>query len=338
MAHKLFDSITLGVMQKLQIPAIALGIIKKGSVIFKKTYGVCGYDNHLPINSKTLFQIASLSKGFLGILISMLVDNDILNWEDKISNLSLKQIACMNTGLEENFGSTHLKENYNKHKFVQILIKELLCYNKVLNIDFSYQYAVLLLLEEIIESKTNVKWEQLLYSKILYPLHLYNTGTNITKKISETKNIAIPYNNNNIKMNWETFQVNSAAGMYSCLDDMLVWLNFHLLEGIFDNKRIVSLIEMQKLYNIHTRVEKAQCVDDWDVIVSTTYGYFWYNLNLSLGNKRLTIIEHNGDCCGMSSLISYIPQEQIGMVILTNKQTVGPYILRRKFLEHIFAY
>ncbi|MFV9894634.1 MAG: hypothetical protein AB8U25_04440 [Rickettsiales endosymbiont of Dermacentor nuttalli] len=78
----------------------------------------------------------------------------------------------MTTGLEENFASNHIKQNYDKHTLITTIIREILSHNQHktskfinntipdnnlynYNNSFSYQYTLLLLIEIVIENKTN---------------------------------------------------------------------------------------------------------------------------------------------------------------------------------------
>jgi len=49
-------------MAKEDIPALAIGIIQNGKVVFTSAHGVIDRKNKQPINQKTLFQIGSHTK------------------------------------------------------------------------------------------------------------------------------------------------------------------------------------------------------------------------------------------------------------------------------------
>ena len=51
-------------------PGCALAMIKDGQVVYKRGYGIANLDYAVPISSKTVFNIGSMSKQFTAISIA----------------------------------------------------------------------------------------------------------------------------------------------------------------------------------------------------------------------------------------------------------------------------
>lgn len=65
-------------------PGCAVAIIKDGQVLYKRGYGIANLDYDIPISSKTVFNIASVSKQFTALSIALLARQGKLSLDDDI--------------------------------------------------------------------------------------------------------------------------------------------------------------------------------------------------------------------------------------------------------------
>src|SRR5215813_7793253 len=65
-------------------PGCALAVIKDGQVLYKRGYGIANLDYDVPISSKTVFNIASMSKQFTAMSIALLARQGKLSLDDDI--------------------------------------------------------------------------------------------------------------------------------------------------------------------------------------------------------------------------------------------------------------
>src|ERR1041385_5881490 len=77
------DAIFAGYNNKTS-PGVAVGVIHNGKVILKKGYGLANMEYDIPITPATIFDIASVSKQFAGLAISMLVQQGKISLTDDI--------------------------------------------------------------------------------------------------------------------------------------------------------------------------------------------------------------------------------------------------------------
>ncbi len=56
-------------MQKRKIPGLQLAIVRHGKIIKVANYGLANIQDSVPVNSRTLFTINSITKAFTGIAI-----------------------------------------------------------------------------------------------------------------------------------------------------------------------------------------------------------------------------------------------------------------------------
>lgn len=65
-------------------PGCAVSVVERGKVVFSKGYGSANLEYGIPITPATVFDIASVSKQFAGLAISMLVEEGKISLDDDI--------------------------------------------------------------------------------------------------------------------------------------------------------------------------------------------------------------------------------------------------------------
>ena len=72
-------------MQKESVPGVWPAVVHDGKVILAKGYGLANVELSVPATENTVYQIASVTKTFTATAINMLVDDDKLKLDDKIT-------------------------------------------------------------------------------------------------------------------------------------------------------------------------------------------------------------------------------------------------------------
>jgi CubicO group peptidase (beta-lactamase class C family) len=79
------DDFLLAKMAKKKIPGLQIAIIRDNQIIKSSSYGVANVQHGVAINQDTVFSIASMTKGFTGVAIMQLVEQDKLVLDASIS-------------------------------------------------------------------------------------------------------------------------------------------------------------------------------------------------------------------------------------------------------------
>jgi hypothetical protein len=135
-------------------------------------------------------------------------------------------------------------------------------------------------------------------------------------------------------MPWRNVDMVAPAGaINSNVTDMAQWLRLHLGDGTYEGRQLLSPSTIQTMH----APQMIQSVGDDPVtqlILANTsfldYALGWYTYDY-LGHK---VVEHNGSIDGMYALVSMIPEENVGLVILTNiNSTQLPFALRARIFD-----
>jgi uncharacterized protein (TIGR03437 family) len=86
-----YDSVVTSLMQKYQVPGVALAVARDGRLVFARGYGYADTDLQLPVQPDSLFRLASVTKPHTAAAIFKLIEQGKLSLSDKafsiLSNL-----------------------------------------------------------------------------------------------------------------------------------------------------------------------------------------------------------------------------------------------------------
>src|SRR5437867_4226810 len=75
------DQWVVRAMQTFEVPGLALAVVKDDAVVVAKGYGVRKLGEPAPVDSKTLFGIASNTKAFTATALGLLVEERKIEWD-----------------------------------------------------------------------------------------------------------------------------------------------------------------------------------------------------------------------------------------------------------------
>src|SRR4026208_2250122 len=72
-------------MSAHQIPGVSLAVLRRGKIILLKSYGLANVEHQVPVKAETIFQSGSMGKQFTAAAVMLLVQENKLSLDDKIS-------------------------------------------------------------------------------------------------------------------------------------------------------------------------------------------------------------------------------------------------------------
>ncbi|MFC2137464.1 serine hydrolase [Bacteroidota bacterium] len=328
-------------IKEWNIPGLAVAMVKNDSVIYAKGFGVRSINMKNEINENTIFAIASNTKAFSANAMAILVDEELVSWDDKVikfipefklyddyvsNEFTIRDLFCHRSGLKTFSGDLiWYASDYSRDEVIekiQYLEPE---YN--FRYRFGYSNLMYLVAGEVIELVTNSTWDEFVQTHFINQLNMNRTFTSITQ-FEGVDNIASPHvikNGQAIEIsyiNWDN--MGPAGSINSSVSDMAKWIKFQLNDRSINGNKIVSDENNSELTKLHTPqdinwIEKEL----WPSIHFTGYGMGWKVFDY-YGYK---IVSHSGGVDGMISQVVLIPEEDFGFVILTNSGESLPYPL-----------
>lgn len=294
-------------------PGISLALIKNGKCIYKKSHGYANLENTIEINSKTAFYIASLSKSFTAAAIMLLHEKGKLSLSDKIreyftdlpdycEDIKIINLVRHTSGLKDYFNSYfESKKNINfiTNTDIYNFILQETSLNFPVGDKFEYSNTGYVLLSLLIEKVSRQSFSEFLNENFFIPLGMKNTYV-----FTEDKPI-IPnraYGYEQIKDNFFCYDyyvlTTGDGGIYSCIDDLILWVQAFDNESIFTKQMIETIFSREVLNN------------GWPCI----YGLGWFKIEKD--NKK--VVFHAGQLGGFTSIMIKLREENFSIIILTN--------------------
>lgn len=276
------DSLINNAINEKLFPGGALAIIRDTTVVYSKIYGnKAVYPEIEPLTRETMFDLASVTKPFTGISIMLLVEQGKLRLEDAASrylpflpdNISVTDLLTHTSGIPD-YSNVHgliEKGGYQNRKVLEEYIGEQAGKHEP-GSHFEYSCLNYISLQYIVEKITGKTLDQFEKEEIFIPLGMYHTGF---RPKGELRELCAPtemqadgsvlkgavhdslalYMNDSISGN---------AGLFSNIDDMIIFAKMLLGNGCLNGTRILSPLTVKTMTAVPRGYEKFGRSLGWD--------------------------------------------------------------------------
>jgi CubicO group peptidase (beta-lactamase class C family) len=331
-----------------RIPGAAVCIVKDGRIVLMKGYGFKELGVQTQVDQNTLFMIGSNTKAFTATALAMLQSDKKLSLDDKVTKYVpefkldnkfageqaiVRDLLCHRLG----FGTFQGDFTYWTSNLTRSQVVEKMSHVKALypfRTKWGYTNAAFVAAGEIIPKVTGKSWEIYLKENIFAPLGMTNTlalskdmPLAINKAAAHTladgRLIAIPYG--------QIDNLAPAGSISSSANDMSKWVMALLNNGKVGQKQAIPAAAIQATREVQDVVGSQRHLNG--VTNFELYGLGWFIQDYS--NHRLVM--HDGGVNGYVSSVTLVPDQNLGIVILTNTdQNLLYEALRWEILDAYF--
>lgn len=332
---------------KWKVPAVAVGIIYKDTIVLLDGFGEREVGTGKSVDKNTLFAVASNTKAFTAAAIGMLVDEGKADWDDPVTkylpwfklynpyvneNLTIRDLLTHRSGLATFsgdliwYGSDHSRnEILRRAQYLKPI--------HGFRAEFGYSNILYLAAGQIVEKISGMTWDEFLKQRIFEPLGMEHTNTSVSL-LDLSGNTAIPHTDVDEKvipipyLNWDN--IGPAGSINSSAADMLKWISLQLKNGKLNDQQLISARSLREMRSPQTIQNVSQFSERlWPSTHFNSYGMGWGLMDYH-GKK---VISHSGGYDGMVSYSGFVPEANLGFVILTNKNSSLFYTLMYKILD-----
>lgn len=332
-----------------KIPGMAIAIVKDQDVVLEKGFGQRGIKNTQPVDQNTLFQIGSLSKAFTSTLLAIANDRDLLKWEDKVihhlpsfhlydpwvtAEFQVNDLCAQRSGLPPYAGDYQATLGFSADEIFHHLayIKPLTSFRA----DYAYQNSFFLVASKILENKLSATFPILLHREIFVPLNMKNSNASLHEYLASPNRAEwlMRLKNGSTEivkedfpfLNWN-YTLGPAGGINSTVSDMSKWLILQANQGQFEGVELVSKKNMRFLRRPGIYAGELE-----------EHNMFYAQGWLHIENTPYPVILHDGSTLGVYNVAAFIPEEKLGIVILTNvRNTRLALALALQFFDQYFG-
>lgn len=313
------DKMASLLMNKSKANSISIGVVKNGKT-YTRHYGEIDKGKENPATNNTVFEVASITKLFTGLLTAQAVLEGKLNPDDDIRKyitgtypnlqyngtpITIKDLVSFKTGFDKDLPDTaelrknrndssylafkKMDESYTRENFFGDL--------KTIKLDtlpgtkFKYSNGSLNLTAHILENVYQKSYETLLKENIFSKLDMKSTGINLNPGVA----VANGYNLKGVLMPRISDNLWGAAGrLKSTLNDLTKFIAYEL-----NTKNKIVQESQRNLLNSST----------------TWNGYFWDYIQVDENGKNCW---KHGGAFGTQNMLIIYPERQLGFSIIVN--------------------
>ncbi len=308
-------------------PGVAVAIVYDTSVVFIKGYGTKVYGLNDSIDIHSVFRLGSVSKGFASFLTGLLVQEGVLNWDDKVvkylpdfslkskeptCQLSIRNVLSHTTGLPYHSYTNLIEEGWKLPDMIHAL-KDVEVIGPVGTI-YSYQNVAYSIIEEVLKSVTGLSYVSLMKEHVFRPMKMSDASMSY-KEIVNEKDFTKPHFK--YKGTWKPqkihdtyYNASPAGGVNASITDMAQYLR--ALLG--NNPEVIADSTLSTLFTPEIRTSRYKYLGNWKHLKKAYYGLGWRVFE----TVEDTIIYHGGYVNGYRSEIALIPDKKVGICVLTN--------------------
>lgn len=332
------DRVTRAAMHEFGVPGMAVGVVQGGQVLYARGHGIRELGLPEPVDTGTLFLIASATKAFTSGALAVLADEGRVAWDGVVSdylpefrmsdpwvtaNISLADLLAHRSGLTPHAGDLLLWPVPNAFTTTDV-IRALRHFPLESGFRRGYTYDNLLYLVagEVVSRVSGLGWGEFVDSRMMGPLGMRRCFAGRIPD-AELRNLAAPHGERDgrpvvIERNripQEPSKFAPAGGIACSLGDMLTWVQAQLGEGTApDGTVLFSADQSRTMWAPHNWLGVGQEAREVHRSHFSAYGLGWRLRDV----QGFLEVSHTGSLDGMRAQVLMVPERSLGIVVLSN--------------------
>jgi CubicO group peptidase (beta-lactamase class C family) len=349
------DAYVASSMKTFDVPGIAVAIVKDGKIVMAKGYGVRKLGESTPVDEFTMFAIGSNTKAFTTAALATLVDEGKIAWDDPVyqrlpgfvmydpyvsHEMTIRDLITHRSGMGLGEGdllfwphSTYTRDD---------IVHKLRYMKPASSFRSHYAYDNLLYMTagQIIPAVTGTTWDDYIRQRIFAPLGM-NHSTVSSKDFKPGDDYSSPHSRVDGKLQVIPLEdldnVGPAGSINSCAADMAKWAQLQLNRGKFAD-RDGSLFTEDRSRELWSPQTILPTGNPQGPLAGLKANFADYALGWVLRDYHgRKLVGHTGGVGGFVSRVMLVPEENLGVVVLTNAEETGAFdSILYHVLDHYF--
>ena len=329
------DSFILSIMDNYNIPGVSACIVKEGELFWANAYGWANFEQNIPVDTSTLFMLASVSKPFTGAALMQFYDQGLFELDDDINDylpFSIVNPTYPDSAITFRTLLTHtsmIRDNWTVMdplacvgdspipllEFIPgYLVPGGEYYDPVYNFDpyppgtnWDYTNVGFTLAGYLVEVLSGMTFEECCQENLFLPLEMYESSWFLANL--DTNHIAMLYHwdgENHIPYGHMGRPWYPAGQLRSSAVQMARFLTAIMQYGQIGGTRILDSATVAEM----TTIQYPE--------IAPSQGLIWFWTYF----VERWIWSHGGSSWGTRTIISFCPDENTGVIVLTNGESL----------------
>ena len=347
-----FEAFIIDALAAFGVPGAAVAIVQGGQVVYAQGFGLADKGGSRPVTPDTLMMIGSVTKSFTTMLMASLVDDDLLAWDEPVVQIlpsfavadptvspqvTMRHLVCACSGVprrdhELDFNADDLT--------AEDVIASVATFPLEGSLGETYQYSnqmvavggyVAGLAAGGSADDLGAAYAAALRERVLRPIGM-NRATLDPGAVAADPDHALPHGAT-LEGVFETMPLATEArealiapssGLWASANEMALYLLTALGRGLGpDGGRVVSAENLEATWQPQV-----------DVAADLTYALGWYVEQW----QGVRMVRHGGNTRGFTSEVAFLPDADLGVVVLTNAQRANELTgaIRQRLFEIVY--
>ncbi len=353
------DAYVQRAMKTFDVPGLALAIVKDGKVVYSKGYGVRKLGDPAPVDENTLFGIASNTKAFTATALGILVDEKKVAWDDRVikhlpsfqmydpwvtREVQVRDLLSHRAGLGLGQGDLLFWPDTDVSRAEVVAATRYLKPVTSIRTKYAYNNLMFVVAGEVIHAVSGQSYDDFVRDRIFRPLGMNDTVVSAVS-FKPGVNFAVPHSRGwrfqgELKpIPWTQDKTwAAAAGIKSNIKDLSKWVIVQLDRGQIDATH--RLFSESVSTDMQTpAISMRPSAPTIAALKPTKPNFSGYGLGWSLRDYRgRKIVSHGGALTGMLTTVQLVPEEKLGIIVLTNQEESGVMSsIAYHILDHYFG-
>jgi CubicO group peptidase (beta-lactamase class C family) len=314
-------------------PGAAVAVVRNGSIEFTKGYGSAQLEYGIPIEPGTVFHVASVSKQFTAMSVLLLADRGALSLDDDIRDylpevpdfghtITIRHLLNHTSGMRDQWELLAMGGWRLDDVITLDHILTMVRHQKELNFEpgdrYLYCNTGYTLAGEIVARVSDRSLREFARENIFEPLGMTRTH------FHDDHQLIVPGRSYSYSQNSEGFQKSvlsyanvGATSLFTTVEDLVLWLE-NFKTGQVGGRELIDEMLVQGILNNGEEIS--------------------YALGIGRGTYRgLAMISHGGADAGFRSVVMRFPDQDFGVVVLSNLANFNPTSLASRIADLFLA-
>lgn len=338
------DGIAEDLMSRSGVPGMALAVVHDGKTLYAKGFGVRDVRTKEPVDTDTVFQLASLSKPLSATVVARQVGEETIGWDTPIVDelpwfalsdpavtkmVTVGDLFSHRSGLPDHAGDQLEDLGFDRRVVIERLRQLPL---DPFRISYAYTNFGLTTAAEAVSAAAGQPWDRLAQESLFGPLGMNSTSYGFadyeTRSNRAIGHIRVGDKDYQPRYVRNADQQAPAGGVSSSVNDMTRWMAMVLGEGKIDDRQLID--EAALLPAITPQVVSSRATEP-----AMRSGFYGYGFNVGTTSGGRTELSHSGAFeLGSGTNVLMLPSADVAIVALTNGTMSGvPEALTAQFAD-----
>jgi CubicO group peptidase (beta-lactamase class C family) len=334
------------IREKKANAGMAVAVVRGREILHLSTHGYADAEGQLPIGENTLFMIGSTTKAMTATAAGYLVQDQRMSWDTPVRQLvpsfrlkdpaateqaTLRDLLLHRTGLPRH-DFAWLSRNWTSEQYLELLplLEPSAGFREV----WQYQNLMYMVAGLMVGAAEQKSWGEVLTERLFKNLGMEHSRA-LAADLLPSDDLARPHEwvgQKFVRISPRPIDgVGPAGSVHSSITDMIRWTQFNLRKGEAPGGKNLDASIMAEIHRPQMMISRGARMPEFGS--EQDYGLGW----IVTKYRDQTYISHGGGIDGFTTSVAFLPDADLGIVVLTNGGELAPDVVTFSVLDRMLG-